>query len=260
MLINWQLIDLLKLFSAFLLLLFISFDVYQLHSIWLHLAMTNSSSNHLSASSSSSAAASEFDTSDYLDINDILSASVKATCRTLQPLYKMGFIDCAAEDNDLPRGTKIELPLWMASSLLEMGLISMELPRGYTESYREVLDADATVVNLQKLGPNFYQTGRHLCKMYPVDCKPIAESLVRTFIERVTKIMDYSTSSPSTITPEMSNFLQSLDNKEREIFELAQRSVQDFRRWENRSIERVEANELIGKLKKRKRVAMELGE
>ena len=148
----------------------------------------------------SSNQSSEFDSSEYLDINDILAVSVKATCRVVQPLHKMGFIDCSAEDNDLPRGTKLELPLWMASQLLEFGIINMELPRGYTEAYREVLDADPTVVNLQKLGPNFYQTGRHLCRIYPDESKQIAESLVRTFIDRATKIMDYSTSSPLTIT------------------------------------------------------------
>lgn len=58
----------------------------------------------------------------------------------------------------------------------------------------------------------------------------------------------------------MSNFLRSLDNEERKIFDEAQKSFSDFCKWQNRSIERVEANEMVTKLKKRKRVARELSE
>lgn len=58
----------------------------------------------------------------------------------------------------------------------------------------------------------------------------------------------------------MSNFLRSLDNEERDIFVLAQKSFTEFCKWQNRSIEKVEANEMVTKLKNRKRVARELGE
>ena len=60
----------------------------------------------------------------------------------------------------------MELPYWMARALCsrKRHIISVEMPRQYREGYREILTADANVVDLHKLGPYYYSYGSQLLK------------------------------------------------------------------------------------------------
>ena len=57
--------------------------------------------------------------------------------------------------------------------------MSVELPKVYRESYREIFDADATVVDLHKLGPYFYLFGTRLLHFELPDSADIAKSLLQ---------------------------------------------------------------------------------
>lgn len=63
-------------------------------------------------------------------------------------------------------GTSTELPFWLADQLAlgRQPLISVDLPQIYKESYREILKADASVINLQKFNLYFYELGLHVKK------------------------------------------------------------------------------------------------
>ena len=49
----------------------------------------------------------------------------------------------------------------------------------YRESYREILSADASVVDLHKLGPYYYGFGTHLLKFELPDTADVAKMLVK---------------------------------------------------------------------------------
>ncbi len=53
----------------------------------------------------------------------------------------------------------------------------VDLPKVYKEGYRKVLDADATVVDLHKLGPYFYTFGSLLLQFKHPESTDIAKSL-----------------------------------------------------------------------------------
>ena len=54
-----------------------------------------------------------------------------------------------------------------------------ELPKPYRKGYREILSAEATVVDLHKLGPYYYTLGTKLSQFDHVESPDIAESLLK---------------------------------------------------------------------------------
>lgn len=76
-------------------------------------------------------------------------------------------------------GAQLELPMWLAKSLggRRKRTVTVDLPKQYKEVYREILNADATVVNLHGLGPHYYGFGSHLLEFEHAERKDIAESM-----------------------------------------------------------------------------------
>lgn len=75
-------------------------------------------------------------------------------------------MDPSATESDLKAGTNIEIPLWLAESLFTRRppLLSVDLPKIYKETYREILNADACTVDMHKLGQHFYELGCYIAK------------------------------------------------------------------------------------------------
>lgn len=78
-------------------------------------------------------------------------------------------MDPSSDSEHLEAGTTLELPFWLAESLSSrrQPLISVEMPKVYKEAYREILIADASVVDLHKLGMYYYDFGQLLSKYDP---------------------------------------------------------------------------------------------
>lgn len=75
-------------------------------------------------------------------------------------------MDPSAPDDDLKAGTNLEISLWLAESLYTRRppLVSVDLPKIYKETYREILNADACTVDMHKLGQHFYELGCYIAK------------------------------------------------------------------------------------------------
>ena len=63
---------------------------------------------------------------------------------------KPGFLDPSNQNENLVSGSKMELPLWMASYLANKEFVACELPKPYQETSRNILLADSSVVDLFK--------------------------------------------------------------------------------------------------------------
>ena len=96
-------------------------------------------------------------------------------------LLLAGFLDPSCDGEDLKLGTKLDLPLWLAKALCgnRRHTVSIDMPKQYKEVYREILSADASVVDLHKLGPYFYAFGSHLLRFDHVESADIAKSILR---------------------------------------------------------------------------------
>ena len=134
------------------------------------------SSSFVAASQSSARTGSR-----YFDIDDILATNQKMPCQFDQAAIGLGFIDPSSDDRDVPVGAKLELPLWLARALAirRRPFVVVELPVAYRTTYRDILSADANVVDLHKLGPFFYDVGMKLLEFEHDE----REALSRTLLE-----------------------------------------------------------------------------
>ena len=101
---------------------------------------------------------------DYFDLDDIIATQGRIPATLEVQIYNLGFLDPSSEGNDLQSGTKLEMPFWLAKELCNRRrkIISVEIPRAYKDGYREIFKADASVVDLHRLGPYFYEYGTKL--------------------------------------------------------------------------------------------------
>lgn len=78
------------------------------------------------------------------------------------------------------QGSKLEIPLWLAKGLYDKRrILSVELPKVYKESWRTVFNADASVVDLHKLGPYYYGFGSQLLNFDNPENTELAQSILQ---------------------------------------------------------------------------------
>lgn len=82
----------------------------------------------------------------------------------------LGKLNPSSEDEDLKAGTNLEAPLWLIQPLLErrQPIITADLPKVYTELYREIFKADATVIDMRKFNVYYYELGQYIKKLDPL--------------------------------------------------------------------------------------------
>ena len=103
----------------------------------------------------------------YFSIEDILATQERVPCEVETDLKNLGFLDPGSDNQDLARGTKLELPYWCVDGLRSnqsRSYLTVDIPKTFKEVFREIMSADPLVVDLHKLGPYYYEFGRHLIK------------------------------------------------------------------------------------------------
>ncbi|KAL3860440.1 hypothetical protein ACJMK2_010563 [Sinanodonta woodiana] len=195
----------------------------------------------------------------YFDIDDILASNERIPCRVELPIYRLGYLDSSHESEHLLPGTKIEFPYWLGRAVCskKRHIVGVDLPKQYREGYREILSADATVVDLHKLGPYYYSFGTKLLHFEHVASADIAKSLVKTFQNRFRKIMD---SSQNAYNEDTSKLTENLDEAERSLFHSGQLGLHDFQRWETRKTDKLTTSNMVRNHRKRKRNVLNDGQ
>ncbi|XP_050398039.1 DNA replication complex GINS protein PSF3 [Patella vulgata] len=195
-------------------------------------------------------------TDNYFNIDGILATQEKIPCKVELPIYRLGYLDSSSDSDDLLPGTKLELPYWMARGLCSRRrqIVSIEMPKQYREGYREILTADATVVDLHQLGPYFYSFGTDLLNFDHPEVNDIAKCLIKTMQTRIRTIMD---SSQNSFKLDTSNITSKLDEMEKHLFNAGQHGLIEFQKWETRETEKLVTSEMVKKHRKRKRIMME---
>ncbi|CAI5781986.1 DNA replication complex GINS protein PSF3 [Podarcis raffonei] len=194
----------------------------------------------------------------FLSLADILMSQERLPCRAEIKLPRLATVlgkaasaAAASSDNALPEGSKLEIPLWLAKGLYDnkRRILSVELPKIYKESWRTVLNADANVVDLHKLGPYYYGFGSQLLNFDSPENTELAQTILQTFIGRFRRIMD---SSQNAFNEDTSVLVARLDELERALFQAGQKGLNDFQCWEKGQASQITASSLIQNYKKRK--------
>lgn len=101
----------------------------------------------------------------YLDIDHILSEAERVPCKFLISVDELGHLDSANNEVDLQSGTKVELPLWLATYLAECKIVDVELPKHYGSKMRDAILAGAAPINLKDFSHYYFDVGLKLSKL-----------------------------------------------------------------------------------------------
>ena len=185
-----------------------------------------------SETSSLSSASLPFPTTDsYFSIDDILASQQSLPVEFEIPVYRLGFLNPNSNDEHLDTGLKMELPFWLVKVLgsRKRQIVKVELPKSYKENHREILSADAKVVDLSKLGPYYYTMGLNLLCFDHPERRDLSKSLLETFLNRFRQIMDHS---QNAFQSDMFSLTCKLDETEKRLFHLGQGARERLKQWE----------------------------
>ena len=172
-------------------------------------------------------------TEDYLDIDDILATEQRVPVEFVATVYRLGFLNSSSTEGDLNEGLTMELPFWLAKRLAtrttnRLPIVSIDLPSCYNKKQRDILSADANVVDLYGKEPYYYLLGLKLVQCNHMESMDLSQSLLETFLNRFRKIMDHSQNSfqADTYTTTCK-----LDETERHLFKAGQDSADKMEKW-----------------------------
>eukprot|EP00039_Didymoeca_costata_P024890 m.11819 g.11819 ORF g.11819 m.11819 type:complete len:196 (+) comp4528_c0_seq2:214-801(+) len=192
---------------------------------------------------------------DYYDIDTILAEDQDVPCIFASDVIKLGHLNPLVSRKEIRKGTKISLPFWLVKELKSKGYITTETPKMFTESYRQALTADSTVVNLHDWNPYFFQFGMEFTKLVSVDNEEaiqMATSLLTAFGERYRRVMDIS---QNAMEEDTSTLTRNLDMLERKLFEAGHVADKEFSTWQRRNLDQIKmaVSMEVASGKKRKR-------
>lgn len=193
----------------------------------------------------------------YYDIDDIIMMQEKVPVKFELPCYRLGFLDASTTDEHLSPGTKMEIPCWLALKLCNGRrlIASVELPKIYNESHRQIFKADANVLDLHKMGPYFYRFGTRLLHFQHRDSGEVARAMLEVFVKRFRKVMDASLNASHQ---DVVKIKQKLDELEIVLFESGQRILHDHQKWLLGQTGRLTVSNTVSSVqRKRKRAEME---
>ena len=99
-----------------------------------------------------------------LDINQILTEEERIPCVFRADAKGLGFMDPTVDTVDLPTGTRIELPMWLVSSLGKKRMVQMELPKHFESRMRDEIAAGAGTINFREYSQYFFAVGIKISK------------------------------------------------------------------------------------------------
>ena len=167
-------------------------------------------------------------------------------------MYRLGYLNPNSNEEHLQVGTKSDLPFWLAKVLCSRRrqIVSVELPKAYREAQRDILSADANVVDLYKMGPYYYSLGVKLLYFDHIERGDLSKSLLETFLNRFRRIMD---SSQNAFKEDTTPLTSKLDETERKLFQVGQKAVEEFEKWERQQSHKITTSSTIQGSRKRKR-------
>lgn len=197
----------------------------------------------------------------YFSLDDILATQERIPITTRVDLPQLGFLDSStvhqSDPTLLPAQTKLQLPYWMVKALKGKGpvtRIEVELPQTWSSTQRRIISAGPAVVDLNRLAPYFYESGRHLMSLVRDhrDCEDVGAVLVETLTKRFRKIADASANADARDT--LVN-TESLDQLERGLYQQGQRSMRRQEDWCKRRTGHMHTAAMVQRHRKLKRKA-----
>lgn len=167
---------------------------------------------------------------DYFSIDAIAAEDERVPLVAKLDVPRLGFLDPANSHEDLPNGSKIELPLWLGETLHTKKMFDVNLPKHYNARFQEHLEAGPASTNLREHCSNYFTVGEVLSRVKRDD--ELQKKLRMAFSgERFKRIMDLAFSSHNQDVREESQLFTDL---ERQLFDAGYRGVHELLEWKSR--------------------------
>lgn len=181
---------------------------------------------------------------DYFCLDAILASEPRVYTRFLVPGRTLAHLDPlqaalltsstpeaeAKPTDDLPSGSRVALPFWLAESLTERSVTSIELPRVYGSSTVAELRADAPSVSLRGRCDAYFDLGVRLARLLRAPRLPGV--LLSAYAGRCWGAVDAGAHAHAPV-------LGKLERGERKLFFAARAVARGERRWKERRVGRI---------------------
>ncbi|BES92768.1 GINS complex subunit 3 (Psf3 homolog) [Nesidiocoris tenuis] len=163
----------------------------------------------------------------YFSLTDVLSSQERVPITFQVAVGYLGELDASAEGNILAAGTTLELPYWLVTSLYQEDGVGIDLPKQYKQAWRDILAADAKVVNLQRLCKYFYEFGKLVSLIRVRDHQDIIDLLIQTLVDRHRELTNWAVHA----IKQENEFFEKLDDIEQELSRRATSAELNLSNW-----------------------------
>ena len=91
------------------------------------------------------------------------------------------------------------------------------------------------------------------------DSNDIAAMLENTFEQRIHQVLNYSLNAVSESVNDGISFKKKLDNLETRLYKTGKKELNQYLKWEGNQLHKIDTNELIVNMQKRKQAACHVG-
>ena len=164
---------------------------------------------------------------EYYSIDDILSEDENVDVITHIDATNLGWLDPNCNCQDLPKNSKIKIPIWLAKGLKEKNMVSVEVPEFYFDTQ---LLAAAHSVNLKTKSNYFFEAGYKIYELTKVE--ELRINLIKIFSSlRFKRLVNHSL---HFVCKNAINFWKDLTNLEKKIFCYGQDAAKDHLEFKTR--------------------------
>ncbi|EGF99678.1 uncharacterized protein MELLADRAFT_68412 [Melampsora larici-populina 98AG31] len=173
---------------------------------------------------------------DYYSLDQLLAESQKIPCTFNVKIPNMGHLEGTHQRDILPH-SPLELPFWLTSLLLvdDQDYLSVQMPKAFDSRVRNALSASAKSVNLRTLASGTGGTWIEdlgLRKVLYKTLKDRLEEIIDLAARLPTGHQDRSNRTNNNLNLETDEFLNGLDEWEKEILKVGQESTKKMKLWE----------------------------
>ncbi|KAG2177524.1 hypothetical protein INT44_008035 [Umbelopsis vinacea] len=150
-------------------------------------------------------------------------------------------LNLTGEGVAVPSGTKVELPYWLAESLVEFyqrdeTLFDMETPRIYNNRVRNAIIAGPTSVDTRRIHPYFHRLGIKFVQKFEQEQLAQVLKLASIYTQFSMRCDMFANMSPLTLLISRGNWTRQNDNVcTVALFRLAHDSAMAMKSWQSGS-------------------------
>nr|CCA25778.1 conserved hypothetical protein [Albugo laibachii Nc14] len=192
--------------------------------------------------------------SDYYSIHEILAGEERVNCTFQTDAQECAYLDPSSLGDDIKAGSEVDLPLWLATTLIRRDDVNVQVPQYFTRRFSRMLKAGPSAVNLSNQCFYLYQVGKELLPLVESDESTIIEKVLRHAFggERYREILYHSMSA---MWEDSTEFTRKLTHEEKQILTAGAADFKDMIRWKSGGSELLTAAPVLAHITKRLRAS-----